>query len=365
MDLRELIEAVYRKELLVAVRSGEKIPYAEDGAGRFDDKSGDICWWTNGFWAGLLWQLYAYRRNALFRRTAERIEKKLDRNFLSAAGMDHDSGFKWLLTAGADLQLTGSEKSKNRLLLAANDLAGRFNPAGGFLRAWNDETGEKAGWAIIDCMMNLPLLYRAGKLTRDPRFSAIALRHAETARRYLIREDGSARHIAVFDPATGAFSEELGGQGMGRGSSWSRGQAWAIYGFTLSYLHTGRRAFLRTAERCADRFLSLLPASGLVPADLCQPADCPYEDGSAAAIAACGLFELSRATGKGKYRAASRTLLETLAGKRCDFSPARDGLLTHCSVAYQGGEHNIALIYGDYFFTEAVLKFLDKEIFLW
>ena len=361
----ELLARIYEKELHVAARSEDKIPYtAKDGV--FDDYTFEIDWWTNGFYAGLLWQLYGFRPDPLLSSRAAAIEQKLDAGFLHAAGMDHDSGFKWLLTANASRILTGASASQNRLLLAANDLAGRFNPAGGFLRAWNDGgDGSKAGVAIIDCMMNLPLLYLASTLTRDPRYREIAVRHATTAAKHFVREDGSCRHIAVFDPATGEFLREEGGQGMGVGSAWTRGQGWAIYGFTLSYLHTGREEFLAAAERVASFFLTHIPKTGLLPVDFLQPYGCDWEDDSAAAIAACGLLELKRATGNKRYADAAEELLTVLAKERCDLASSRDPLLTHCSAAYHDGQHNFALIYGDYFFVEAILKLLHKETFLW
>lgn len=159
---QDIADRILQKERAVAARNAGKIPYtAKDGV--FDDMGKtNICWWTNGFYAGLLWQLYGWSREEIFRTAAQTIEEKLDQNLLTAQGMDHDSGFKWLLTSVASYRLTGSEASKNRALLAANDLAGHFNLAGGFIRAWNDGgDGRTAGWAIIDCMMNLPLLYWA------------------------------------------------------------------------------------------------------------------------------------------------------------------------------------------------------------
>jgi len=359
-------EKINEKTKAVAARNAHKIPYTAQN-GVFDDwTERDISWWTNGFWAGQLWQLYGAFGEPLFRTVAKKIEKKLDRNFLNARGMDHDGGFRWLLTAGADYRLTKSEASKNRLILAADNLAGRFNLLGGFLRAWNDDgDGSKSGWAIIDCMMNLPLLYRASKELNDPRYTEIAVRHADTAVKAFVREDGSVCHIVCFDPVTGKRLESLGGQGFGRGSSWTRGQAWAIYGFTLSYLHTGKRVYLETAEKVAKKFVSKIPESGLIPVDFDQPETPAYEDSSASAIASCGLLELSRASGKEKYRAAALNLLTVLKEKRCNFDPDCDYLLEKCTAAYHDTEHEFPLIYGDYFFTEAVLKLIGKETFLW
>ncbi len=112
--------------------------------------------------------------------------------------------------------------------------------------------------------------------------------------RHFIREDGSVIHIGEFDPLTGEFLQSVGGQGYGRGSAWTRGQAWALYGFTLSYLHTKKEKYLYTAEWVADYVLSKIPQNRLIPVDFCQPENVLWEDSTAAAIFACGLIELSR-----------------------------------------------------------------------
>lgn len=363
---QDIADRILQKERAVAARNAGKIPYTAKN-GVFDDMGKtNLCWWTNGFYAGLLWQLYGWSKEEIFRTAAQTIEEKLDQNLLSAQGMDHDSGFKWLLTSVASYRLTGSEASKNRALLAANDLAGRFNLAGGFIRAWNDGgDGRTAGWAIIDCMMNLPLLYWASKELHDPRFSHIARRHADTAKSAFVREDGSVCHIVVFDPQTGERLFSLGGQGYAHGSSWTRGQAWALYGFTLSYLHTKEESYLETAEKVARHFMAHIPESGLIPADFDQPPEPKWEDSSAAAIAACGLIELWKATGSEAYLNGAERLLQALVKLWCCFSPERDELLEDGTVAYHDAEHHIPLIYGDYFFTEAVLKLIGKQTFLW
>ena len=362
----EIADKIYRKTLAVAGRNANKIPYTTKN-GVFDDWTDkDISWWTNGFWAGQLWQLYSLYGAPLFRDIAENIEEKLDRALSSAQGMDHDSGFRFLLTAGANYRLSKSPASKNRLIRAANDLAGRFNLAGGFIRAWNDQgDGSTAGWAIIDCMMNLPLLYFASAELNDPRFAQIALRHAATAQNAFVREDGSVCHIVEFDPHSGKRLKSHGGQGFSHGSAWTRGQAWALYGFTLSYLHTKEISFLQTAEKVAGYFMAHIPASGLIPVDFCQPATPAYEDSSAAAIAACALLTLAKETQNDKYRDAALTLLTALLEHRCNFDENCDHLLEKCTAAYHDDAHEFAIIYGDYFFTEAVLKILDKELFLW
>ncbi|MBR5116533.1 MAG: glycoside hydrolase family 88 protein, partial [Lachnospiraceae bacterium] len=226
----EIADKIIAKERKTVARNRGKIPYTTEGEHVFGDWSGKdrIAWWTNGFWGGMLWQLWNATGDDLFREEAIGLEKKLDSVLLDYQGMDHDAGFRWLPTAVAHYRADGDAEAENRALLAAANLAGRFHPKGGFLRAWNDfdDGRDTRGWAIIDCMMNLPLLYWASDTLRDPRFRMIAQTHADTAVRRFIREDASVCHIIGFDPGTGSYLREYGGQGITEGSSWTRGQTW-------------------------------------------------------------------------------------------------------------------------------------------
>lgn len=373
---KQIAEQIKNKERAVAERAGDKIPYtAENGV--FDDQTQkNICWWTNGFWGGMMWQLYGATKEGIYRQRAETLEEKLDQNLMNWHGMDHDSGFKWLPTAHANELLTGNSKSRDRVMLAACSLAGRYNP-NGFIRAWNDETGANAGWAIIDCLMNLPLLYLASEMTGDPRFSQIAKSHADTAIQHFVREDGSARHIVIFDPLNGAFLDEPGGQGYGKGSTWTRGQAWALYGFTMSYLHTGEKRYLDTAVRCGAYFVKNIPDSGRIPVDFRQPKEPDYTDSCAAAIAASGLLLLSAALrkqyGEDIYFAdAAKSqeegafkMLHYLAEKDSDWDLKTDNILKSCTAAYHDKEHAFPIIYGDYYLIEAIFRMTGEETYIW
>ena len=369
---QETLERTAHKLEKVAQRSAEKIPYTTvDGV--HDDKSGDkeIGWWTNGFWGGIMWQMYTLTGKEIYRNIAEQNEKKLDADLMDYEKLDHDNGFKWLPTAVADYRVTGNRSSKNRGLLAAGNLAGRYNCAGKFIRAWNDWPNSKVdrrGWAIIDCMMNLPLLYWASEETGDPRFSQIAANHADTAMKAFIRGDGSANHIVEFDPASGEMIKSYGGQGYGEGSSWTRGQSWGLYGFILSYLHTQNNAYLETAERIANYFIANIPDSGLIPVDFRQPEDVKLEDSTAAAIASCGLIELARQKdGRQQkiYLNAALKMLQALTKNSFNWNEEEDNLLTKCTAAYHDEKHEFSIIYGDYFFLEALMKLADKELFIW
>lgn len=368
----EVYDKILAKEKKVAQRSRNKIPYTtKDGV--FDDRGKtEICWWTNGFWGGMMWQLYHATSEPVYLENALRTEIKLDENLMNRQGMDHDSGFKWLPTAVAHYRVTGDMASRNRALLAADNLASRFNPVGKFIRAWNNwdgnEDGSFAGRAIIDCMMNLPLLYWAGDELHDPRFCHIAKMHADTAIKNFIREDGSAKHIIEFDAETGEYLHSVGGQGYGHGSSWTRGQAWAVYGFMLSYIHTKEERYLATAKKVADYFIANIPDSKLIPVDFRQPPMPAYEDSTAAAIASCGLLELAKCVPeeeRATYEDAALEMLKALADKRCNWDENVDNLVEKCTAAYHDADHEFSIIYGDYYFIEAIWKLMGKELFIW
>lgn len=371
--VKETLKKIEDKMVPVTERNRNKIPYTTDEKGRFDDRAGknDICWWTNGFWGGEMWQLYKLTGNEMFKEEALQVEDKMDAAFLNYNGMDHDAGFRWLPTAVINYKLNGGAESKNRGLLAAASLAGRFNLNGNFIRAWNDwgDGRDTTGWAIIDCMMNLPLLYWASEELKDPRFKEIAIAHANTAMKNFVREDGSVRHIVGFDPFTGKFAREYAGQGYAEGSSWTRGQSWGIYGFTLSYIYTGDEKYLETAQKIADYILSDMPETFLVPIDYRQPKEDDLEDSTAAAITAGGFIELSKCLNKlGKadkakeYLEAAVKLLKALDGHSCDYTLDRDNILTRGSVDYHGNGHHIAIIYGDYYYIEALMKLTDTAL---
>jgi unsaturated chondroitin disaccharide hydrolase len=362
---------IVRKMAWVSEKSKEKIPYTTiDGV--HDNKAvDDLNWWTNGFWGGMMWLMYHETHDARYADIAAYSENLLDKCFDDYVGLHHDVGFMWLLTSVASYRLTGNRCSLTRGLHAANILAGRFNPVGRFIRAWNNEpeTGiDRSGWAIIDCMMNIPLLYWAARETGDPRYRQIAMAHADTAMEHFVRPDGSANHIVEFDPCSGVFIKSHGGQGYEVGSSWTRGQAWALYGFALSYINTKNQAYLDTAKRIAHYFISNIPENGIIPVDFKQPPEPALEDSTAAAIAACGLIEIARNVGQAEYgiyyRAAIK-LLKTLYNQRCDWTTDSDCILTHCTAAYHDKKHHFSIIYGDYFFMEAIFKLKGDDVFLW
>ena len=238
---QETLKKVRAKMAWVSEKNKDKIPYTTDETGSYDNRSADtvqwnpddgLNWWTNGFWGGIMWLLYRDTGEDRYAEIARASEKKLEKCFSTFYGLHHDVGFMYLPTSVANYRLTGSEDARRNAMHAANLLAGRFNPVGRFIRAWNENGDHDVrGWAIIDSMMNLSLLYWASEENGDPRFRQIAVMHADTALANFIRDDGSVCHIVEFDPETGERVRDFGGQGCAQGSSWTRGQGWAVYGF--------------------------------------------------------------------------------------------------------------------------------------
>lgn len=369
----EAIVKIREKMEWVIEKNKNKIPYDTDENGNYIDYNtpDKICWWTNGFWGGLVWLMYQETKDEKYIEYARNSNDMLKKCFDIYLGLHHDVGFMFMPTSGLDYKLTGSEESRKTTLHAANLLAGRFNINGNFIRAWNEWGGstDTKGWAIIDCMMNLSLLYWASEEIKDPRYKNIAMAHADTVMKNFVREDGSVNHIVEFDLETGEMVCSHGGQGYGVGSSWTRGQAWALYGFVISYAHTKEEKYLNTAKRVAHYCLANIGDDGLIPIDFRQPADSIYEDSCGAAIMASGLIELAKHVNeleKDMYNKGALKILKALYDSRCDFTTDCDAIIQNASSAYHSPEGNhINMSYADYYFVEAIFKLNGIDIITW
>lgn len=362
------------EKMAASIRRNEgKIPYSMDKNGVYDDKSADkdLMCWTNGFWEGILWLMYKQTGESYYKDLENRMEEILDRILLGKTdyGIDplhHDVGFMWHLSSVANYRLTGNVAGRSRGMIAANYLSSRFNIKGNYIVAW--EGKEREGWSIIDTMMNIPLLYWAAKESGYDRYRYIAMAHADKTMENVIRPDGSVVHINIYNPETGETVESLGGQGYGEGSSWTRGQAWAIYGFALSYLHTKEQRYLDAAKRVAHYFLSAVAEFDYIPPiDFRAPKEPAYIDTTAGAIAACGLLEIAKHVPefeKGMYIKGALNILKTLTEKECDFTDDIDCVLLNGSEAYHTNKH-MNIIYGDYFYMEAMFNLNGMNIELW
>ncbi len=382
---QEWLDGVYDKLLVKmkaeCARVGTKIPYSPGADGMYHDVE-DIANWTNGFWPGMLWQMYEATGDEAYRSAAVGVEERLKVVLEDPEALGHDLGFMFLQSSVANYRKTGDPGARRRGLLAAAELASRYNLEGKFIRAWtgprDSEQGKKMGggdirgWMIIDCMMNLPLLYWASEELDDPRFYKIAVSHARTAQQTIVRPDGSCNHIAAFDPDTGEYLNNPGGQGYRQGSSWSRGQSWAVYGFALSYRHTGDKSFLDTAKQCAHYCIANMAVTGWLPlVDYRQPAQPVKYDSTAAMITACGLLEIAGHVEENEarfYTEAAYRILRAGEARFADWDPGRDSILTGGTYFYHdptGENTEVPIIYADYFLIEAVLRLKGKGLFEW
>ena len=374
----EVFKKIDKKMSEVTVRSRNKIVdgVGEDGMHKEINPGA----WTAGFWGGLNWLLYNYTKNENYRLTAEASEKKMDTALSNYDALHHDVGFMWHLVCGASYQLTGNKESRTRNLFAASSLFSRFvmgDEVGGFIRAWNGPSWDGHpvdNWTIIDCLMNLPILYFASRELGDDRFKRVAMAHADMAIDCHLRADGSVVHIVEHNRTNAHEVEKTyGGQGIAEGSSWSRGQAWALYGFVISYIHTGEERYLNAAKQVANYFIANCSDDWLPRVDFRAPEEPVYYDSTAGACAACGLIELAKRLPEGEggmYMNGAINILRAMEKKFCDFDPANDHMLGYGTVRYPNNESqkkglHISIIYGDYFYTEAILKLLGSEFFTW
>ncbi len=321
--------------------------------------------WVDGFWTGLLWLASAHSGDAMLLAGAERWTNKLAH--LKTNTGTHDLGFIFYLSHVLGGRLTGDASWYGNAIEAAYTLIKRYNPRGEYLQAWDDDGIRKwAGRSNIDLMMNLALLYWASERTGDALLADIATQHARTSRLALVRGDGSTAHVADFNPDTGLLVRREQYQGYSHDSCWSRGQAWALYGFASCYRYTGIPAFQSAARAVADYTERHLPADLTPYWDYNSPhIPDTYRDSSAAAVTVCGLLELAAVASDDAPRwksLAGRILISLcenylITGASGPSAILRDGAR---SVPANLMEHG--LIYGDYYFLEALTAFTRPDI---
>ena len=315
--------------------------------------------WCEGFFPGILWLLYRLTGESRWRRFAEQYTRPLaDRRFDRRV---HDLGFIFMSTYRRWFDETGDPALKQVLIDAALTLAQRFQPKGKYLCSFIGP-----GSLFIDIMMNVGIIFWAARETGDERLHNLAIDHCRTTRRYLVRDDGGTAHEGLFDPATGRFLRQSTHQGWSAESTWSRGLAWALYGFATAYDYAREPDFLDTSRRCADYFIHRSPPGGVPYWDFDLPANGDKQwDSSAAAIAASGLLELARFSDSTESRQrweSAVTILRTLASE--DFlassRPGWEGILLHGIYHYHKGLGvDESVIWGDHFFVEALAKVRD------
>jgi len=350
--------------------------FAEDGRYSGNEEGFyEIGNWTSSFITGMALLAWRETEDEHFIRQVERLEPwyaaKVSEH---AAETMHDIGFLYSLYSVALYKLTGEARHRELGLKAAQVLAGRFISQGNYIRAWGrmDETdSDYAGLAIIDCMMNLPLLYWAAEETGDDRFKEIAIRHSDTTLRWFVRPDASVYHSYRFDPVLGSPSGGDNYCGRSIESHWARGTSWAIHGFAMGYRYTGNSDYLGAALRMARKFISLLDDE-LVPVwdfKLDRNNGTPVlRDSSAAAVAVCAFQELE-AVGAADEEISSikRALLDRICSDHyLDEDPAVEGVLRHGQVGDGVGKAKSAYTsWGDYYLMEALAREMGMKETWW
>ncbi len=316
--------------------------------------------WTAGFYAAALWRTFERTRDPAWRQMAETWQAGL------ASETTHDNtdlGFKLFDTYGVGNQLTGDESYKLVVLRGADTLARRYDPDVGMFRVWDARDDRTQYRVNIDALMNLELLFWAGQNGGNPQYAEMARHHALRALQDLVRPDGGTWMFAGYDQNTGALLSHFTKQGYATESTWSRGQAWAVYGFTTAYRYTKDPRFLDAARRTADYFVRRLPPDQVPYWDFDVPdkATAP-RDTSAAAVAASALLELSSDESdpdvKQRDADTARGILISLSSPTYALRDRRfAAMLQHGTQHLPKGWADSGIMFGDYYFIEALGRY--------
>ena len=339
--------------------------YSEDGFYRAIENND----WTTGFWTGEIWLAYEFCRDERLREAAEiqidsfaeRIGKKIEVDH-------HDMGFLYSPSCVAGYKLIGSKEGKEAAIAAADQLITRYHPVGEFIQAWGPMDAPGNYRLIIDCLLNLPLLYWASEETGDAKYREIAEKHIHTALANVVREDASTWHTFFFDMETGAPDHGATCQGYMDGSAWARGQAWGLYGCALAYRYTKREEYITLFKRVTEYFMEHLPADMVPFWDLCfTDGDEQPRDSSSASIAACGMLEMAKYMDDEDalyYKDTAKQLMKSLYDNYAvkDMN-ASNGLVLHSTYSnhspYNTCNHygvDECNSWGDYFYMEALTR---------
>ena len=324
----------------------------------------DSKWWTSGFFPGVLWYLYEATGDTLLKEYACDYTCRVEKEKYNKG--NHDVGFMLYCSFGNGYRLTGNEKYKQVLLKGAESLSTRYKDHIGVIRSWDF---NRAVWqypVIIDNMMNLELLEWASKHSDNSRFAAIARSHADVTLKNHFRPDYSCWHVVSYDTITGQPEKKHTRQGYSHESSWSRGEAWALYGYVMMYRETQQKHYLVHAKKVANYILThpRMPEDGIPYWDYDAP-DIPdtYRDASAGAIMASAFIELStmiQGELSRKCLMMAETQLKTLTSPEYLAEPGTNGnfILKHSvGSLMEHSEVDVPLTYADYYYVEALLRY--------
>ncbi len=375
-DVRSAIDAAIVQVGASLGRVGENFKHIFSTDGFYETSENDQ--WTNGFWTGILWFAWQLEQDPLFLKTAMAHVQSFRTRIDERIAVDtHDLGFLYSLSCVAAYKLTGDEFAKETALMAADLLAARFHAKGSFIQAWGAIDKADNYRLIIDCLLNLPLLYWASDVSGNDEYRKKAQAHIETAMDVLLRPDGSTYHTYYFDPDTGEPTKGVTHQGYSADSAWARGQAWGVYGLALSYRYTKKSEYLHLFDVVTQYFLDNLPENLIPYWDFVfnDPSD-EMRDSSALAIAICGLLEmipLLDGPQAARYEAISSRLMKALYTHCAATDPSKsDGLLLHGVYGIKTPfndckNHGVdeCNLWGDYFYLEALMRMNGSWVSFW
>lgn len=317
--------------------------------------------WTGGFWPGILWYDYEATQNDTIRILAEKYTESLEL-FSRIPAYDHDLGFLVFCSYGNGYRLTHNPVYRDVILATADSLATLFNPKVGTILSWPRNVEMLGGHnTIMDNMINLEMLFWAARNGGDRRLFDVAVSHADKTMENQFRPDYSSYHVAVYDTVTGKCIKKCTHQGYSDDSMWARGQAWAIYGYTVVFRETGNPKYLEFVEKLVDAYMKNLPEDYVPYWDFNAP-DIPNapRDASAACVVASALLEMSGFYGdeKGeKYKKAAEKMLCSLSSDKYQSREKNVAFLLHSTGHWPAkSEIDASIIYADYYYIEALMR---------
>lgn len=315
--------------------------------------------WTSGFFPGMLWYLYEFTGDEKWVNEARKFTSKLEAEQFNTG--THDLGFMIYCSYGNGYRLTKDDNYKQVIINAAKSLSSRFNTKTGVIKSWDHLSHKWQNPVIIDNMMNLELLFEATKFTGDSSFYKLAVTHADNTMKNHFRPDYSSYHVVDYHRETGEVLSRNTHQGYADESAWARGQAWALYGFTLTYRETRNPKYLQLANQIASYILNHpnLPEDMVPYWDFDDPAQPnTSRDASAASITASALYELSSYSNKDQYRKKADQLVKNLSKKYQSDDNTNSGFILDHSTGHHPykSEIDVPIVYADYYYLEALLR---------
>ncbi len=336
-----------------------KFPQSTKKNGEPDNRTSE--WWCSGFFGGSLWQIFEFTGEDKWKQAADKWTRAVEREKYNTR--THDLGFILYCTFGNGYRLTKNNDYVEPMTTGANSLATRFNPDYGLIKSW-ERHADCNYPVIIDNMMNLEFLFWAAKKSNDKRLYNIAVTHADNTMKHHFRKDYSSYHVVCYEPGTKVFRKKTH-QGAADSSAWARGQAWALYGYTMMYRETKDNKYLKQAEGIAKFMINHpnLPADKIPYWDFDAP-NIPNEerDASAGAIMASALLELSTYSSENKatYFSIAEQVLSSLSSDayKAKLGENNHFILKH-SVGHKPGNSEIdtPIVYADYYYLEALLRY--------